>query len=56
MFIIISAGDFMAVNTNEFRELRGFVEPPQNMHADSLGLFKLVLQMPQKHCHTGIHE
>ncbi len=34
----------MAVNSNEFRAIRRFVEPPQNMHADSLGLFKLVNQ------------
>jgi hypothetical protein len=36
------AGDFMAVNSDEFRAMRGFVEPPINMHADSLGLIKLV--------------
>jgi hypothetical protein len=32
----------MAVNSDEFRAMRGFVEPPMNMHADSLGLVKLV--------------
>ena len=32
----------MAVNSNEFHGLRGFVEMPQNQHTDSLGLFKLV--------------
>ena len=36
------AGDFMAVNSDEFLAMRGFVETPLNMHADSLGLIKLV--------------
>jgi len=50
----------MAVNSNEFRAIRGFVEPPQNMHADSLGLFKLVNQKPNdlsfvvSHAYRGV--
>ena len=32
----------MAVNSDEFLAMRGFVETPLNMHADSLGLIKLV--------------
>jgi hypothetical protein len=40
--VTVVAGDFIAVNSFEFREMRGFVEMPQNVHADTLGLYKLV--------------
>ncbi len=36
----------MAVNSNEFHSIRGFVELPQNVHADTVGLFKLVHSVP----------
>ena len=33
--VTVVAGDFIAVHSFEFREMRGFVEMPQNIHADT---------------------
>lgn len=33
------------MSADEFRALRGFIELPQNMHTDSVGLHKLVSQL-----------